>query len=170
MHLWNVGKRLPDYTAQHPRRHSSSYVRYLCIKHKKLLIQQSLTVPKDCTSEVSKEMSFTYYRWLSLYAGGYVPANRRVHRKRVKRETYKMPVDFLSNTQWEALICSPRRQNGWASQWNCARNSVGLRGSFYRARGYDIDAHNTEIKLGICENADSERAYNDSHLYCTCIK
>jgi hypothetical protein len=25
-HLWNVGKLLPDYTAQHPRRHSFSYL------------------------------------------------------------------------------------------------------------------------------------------------
>jgi hypothetical protein len=23
-HLWNVGKLLPDYTAQHPRRHTRS--------------------------------------------------------------------------------------------------------------------------------------------------
>jgi hypothetical protein len=33
-----------------------------------------------------------------------------------------IPVDFMSGTPWEALICSPRIQNGEASQWNCARN------------------------------------------------
>jgi hypothetical protein len=46
-----------------------------------------------------------------------------------------MPVYFLSDTAWEALICSPRSQNGGASQWNCARNSVGMRDSFYLDRG-----------------------------------
>jgi hypothetical protein len=40
-----------------------------------------------------------------------------------------MSVDFPSDTPWQALICSPRSQNGGASQWNCARNSVGLRAS-----------------------------------------
>jgi hypothetical protein len=70
-----------------------------------------------------------------------------------------MPVYFLCDTPWEALICSPRSQNGGASQWNCARNSVGLRGSFYRGRGWDIDTpHDTEIKPRICENAEIESA------------
>jgi hypothetical protein len=41
-----------------------------------------------------------------------------------------MPIDFLSDTPWEILIESPRSQKGGASQWNCARNSVGLRGNF----------------------------------------
>jgi hypothetical protein len=76
-----------------------------------------------------------------------------------------MPVYFLSATPWEALICSPRSQNGGASQWNCARNSVSLCGSFYRDHGYDTDAHDTEIKPRICGNGDSESAYNESHLY-----
>jgi hypothetical protein len=72
-----------------------------------------------------------------------------------------MPVDFLSGTQWEALSCSPRIQNGGARQWNCARNSVDLRVSFYHGRGLDIDAaHDTEIKPRIWENADSESDYN----------
>jgi hypothetical protein len=31
--------------------------------------------------------------------GGCVPVNRRVYRKRVKRETHNMPIDFLSDTQ-----------------------------------------------------------------------
>jgi hypothetical protein len=48
--------------------------------------------------------------------GGCVTANRLVYRKRVKRETYNMPVDFLSYTPCEALICSPCSQNGGASQ------------------------------------------------------
>jgi hypothetical protein len=92
--------------------------------------------------------------------GGCFPVNRRVYRKRVKRETYNTLVDFLSDPPWEALICSPRSQNGGASQWNCARNSVGLRGSFYRDRGYDTDApRDTEIKRRISENADSESAF-----------
>jgi hypothetical protein len=69
-----------------------------------------------------------------------------------------MPVDFLSDTPWEALICSPRSQNGGESQWNCARNSVGLCGGFCRGRGRDTDA--PHIKPRICENAD-----NDSHLF-----
>jgi hypothetical protein len=77
-----------------------------------------------------------------------------------------MPVDFLSDTPWEALICSPRSWNGGASQWNCARNSVGLRGSFYHGRGQDIDARDTEIKHRICENADSESAYKKSPVFC----
>jgi hypothetical protein len=67
----------------------------------------------------------------SRHTGGV--ANRRVYRKRVKRETYNMPVYFLSDTPWEALIC--KSENGVASQWNRARNSVSLRGSFYRGRG-----------------------------------
>jgi hypothetical protein len=43
-----------------------------------------------------------------------------------------MLADFLSDTPWKAMTFS---QNGGASQWNFARNSVGLRGSFYRGRG-----------------------------------
>jgi hypothetical protein len=63
-----------------------------------------------------------------------------------------MPMDFLSDAPWEDLICSPRSQNGGASQWNCARNSVGLRGSFYLGRGLHIDArHDTEIKPRIAK-------------------
>jgi hypothetical protein len=43
--------------------------------------------------------------------------------------------------------------------------SVGLRGSFCRERGSDIDfPHDTEMKSPICENADEEDAYNGSHL------
>jgi hypothetical protein len=49
-------------------------------------------------------------------------------------------VYFPSDTRLEALICSPWSQNGGASKWNCARNSVGLRGSFYCGRGYYNDA------------------------------
>jgi hypothetical protein len=46
-----------------------------------------------------------------------------------------------------------------ASQWACG-------GSFYRGRGWDIDApHYIEIKPWICENADSESGYNKSHMY-----
>jgi hypothetical protein len=70
-----------------------------------------------------------------------------------------MPVDFLSDIPWQALICSPWSQNGGASQWNCARSSAGLHGSFYYDRGWDTDAHYTEIKPRICESA-----YNESHL------
>jgi hypothetical protein len=81
-----------------------------------------------------------------------------------------MPVDFLSGTPWEALICSPRSQNGGASQWNYARNSVGLRGSFYPGRVYDIDApHDTQINRRIWEKADSESVYNKSHEYPFCV-
>jgi hypothetical protein len=29
-HLWNVGKLLPDYTAQHPRRQLSSFLQNVC--------------------------------------------------------------------------------------------------------------------------------------------
>jgi hypothetical protein len=77
-----------------------------------------------------------------------------------------MPVDFLSDAPWEALICSPRSQNGGASQWNCARNSVDLRCSFYRGRGQDVDApHDTETEPRKCEYADSDSVYDDSHLY-----
>jgi hypothetical protein len=72
-----------------------------------------------------------------------------------------MPLYFLSDTPWEALICSPRSANGGRSQWNCARNSVDLRGSFYRGRGQDIYApHDTEMKQRICENAFSELQIN----------
>jgi predicted metal-binding protein len=78
----------------------------------------------------------TFIKQVTLVmCGGCVPVNRRVYRKRVKQEAYNMPVYFLSDAPWEALICSPRCQYGGASQWNCARNSVGLRGSFYRGRG-----------------------------------
>jgi hypothetical protein len=74
-------------------------------------------------------------------------------------------VYFLSDTSWQALICSPRSQSGGASQWNCARKSVGMRGSLYRDRRYYIDAtYDTEIKERICQNADNESAYNESHL------
>jgi hypothetical protein len=70
-----------------------------------------------------------------------------------------MPVYFLSDAPWEALICSPPSGNGGASQWNYARNSAGLRGGFYYNRGQKIDVpHDTEIKPRICENA-----YNESH-------
>jgi hypothetical protein len=48
---------------------------------------------------------------------------------------YNIPVKFLSDAPLETLICSPWSENGEASQWNCARNSVGLQGSFYRGRG-----------------------------------
>jgi hypothetical protein len=64
-----------------------------------------------------------------------------------------MPVDFLSDTLREVLICSPLSQNDGARQWNCARNSLGLRGSFYYSSGLDIEAHDTEIKQRICESA-----------------
>jgi hypothetical protein len=52
-----------------------------------------------------------------------------------KGETYNMPVDFLSDKPWEVLICRPGSQNGGASTWNCARNSVALHDSFYRGPG-----------------------------------
>jgi hypothetical protein len=77
-----------------------------------------------------------------------------------------MPVDYLSGTLWKALIYSLRSQNGGASQRDCARNSVVLRGTIFRGREQDIDTpHHTEVKSRICENVDSERAYNESHLY-----
>jgi hypothetical protein len=61
-------------------------------------------------------------------------------------------MDFLSDTPWKALICSPWIQNGDASHWNCARNSVGLLDSFYRGRGQDTDApHETEVKPRIAK-------------------
>jgi hypothetical protein len=45
-----------------------------------------------------------------------------------------MLVGFLTDTPWQALIYSPRNQNDEACQWNCARNSVDLGGSFYNGR------------------------------------
>jgi hypothetical protein len=57
-----------------------------------------------------------------------------------------MPVDFLSDTQWEVLIYSPQSQNGGVSQGNCMHNSVGLHDSFYHGHIYDIgDPHDTEM-------------------------
>jgi hypothetical protein len=46
------------------------------------------------------------------------------------------------------------------------RNSASLHGSFYRGRGYDIDAsHDNEIKPRIFQKANRKRAYNESHLH-----
>jgi hypothetical protein len=58
------------------------------------------------------------YRWLITHACC-VPANHRENLKRVKRETYNMPMDFLSDAPWKAIICSPLGQNGGASQRKC---------------------------------------------------
>jgi hypothetical protein len=96
----------------------------------------------------------------SRYTRCYVPTNRRVFRKRVEWETFNMPVYFLSDTPWEVLICSPRSQNGGASQWNCARNWMGLRGSFLPLP-----------RIGYCcsswywnKTADIESVCNESYL------
>jgi hypothetical protein len=43
-----------------------------------------------------------------------------------------MPIDYQSDTPWEALICSPQSQNGGVSQWTYVCNSVGLCSIFYR--------------------------------------
>jgi hypothetical protein len=44
--------------------------------------------------------------------GGRVPANLHIYRKHITRGTYNMPLDFVIDTPWEALICSNRSQNG----------------------------------------------------------
>jgi hypothetical protein len=74
------------------------------------------------------------YRWLSLCAEvAFLWIAACI--ENAWNEKHNMLVDFMSDTPWEAFICSHRNQNGGASQWNCARNSVGLRGSFYRRCG-----------------------------------
>jgi hypothetical protein len=76
-----------------------------------------------------------------------------------------MSMDFLSDTPWQAFTCSHQSQNGEASQWNCACNSVGLHDSFYYSHRYDTDApHDTEIQPWICKNTNSESVYNKSQL------
>jgi hypothetical protein len=46
-----------------------------------------------------------------------------------------MPVYFLSDALWEALVSSPEGQNGGAAEPDCAQNSVGMRCSFYHGCG-----------------------------------
>jgi hypothetical protein len=65
---------------------------------------------------------------------------RQIHRPRHRRKNIKMDL--------KEITC----------------NSTVLCGSFYRGRGYDIDAHDTEINLEICDKADSESAYIERHL------
>jgi hypothetical protein len=39
--------------------------------------------------------------------------------------------------------------------------------AFKTCRGEETDApHNTETKPRLCENTESENAYNDCHMYC----
>jgi hypothetical protein len=45
------------------------------------------------------------------------------------------------------------RHNDGSSEDKCARNSLYMRGSFYRGRGYDTNVpHGIEIKRPICES------------------
>jgi hypothetical protein len=62
--------------------------------------------------------------------GGCILANCRLYWKHVKWKTYNMPMDFLSDTPWEALIVvSGVKMVGQVSE--TVHNSVGLHGSFY---------------------------------------
>jgi hypothetical protein len=104
----------------------------------------------------------------NMYVTHYTLWQLSCESKHVKLEKCNMPpMDFLIDTPWEACICSYRRQNGGEgpSHWNCARNSLALRGRFYRdCGGEDIDAaHCTEIKPRIFENTNGEIARKDSH-------
>jgi hypothetical protein len=51
-------------------------------------------------------------------------------------------------------------QNGGTSLGKCARNSLGMSGSFYCDQRYntDVTRHNTDIRPWILENMDKEIA------------
>jgi hypothetical protein len=51
-------------------------------------------------------------------------------------------------------------ENGGTSQGNYAHNSLGM-----AAFTVIVASHDTEIKLWICKNTDSENVYNRNHLY-----
>lgn len=41
----------------------------------------------------------------SHYMWGFFPVNHCIYKKCIKQEMYNMPMDFLSDTLWPALIC-----------------------------------------------------------------
>jgi hypothetical protein len=57
----------------------------------------------------------------------------------------------------EIALTRRRGQSGEVSQRNCARNSVGMRGSFYRGRGLDSDV-NHDIQNPGNEEKQSSKA------------
>jgi hypothetical protein len=66
-HLWNVGKLLPDYTAQHPRRQPSSYS---LPWEPQILLSHLHTSRREClkSHHISKNVSDRYYSgWCSKY-------------------------------------------------------------------------------------------------------
>jgi hypothetical protein len=69
-----------------------------------------------------------------------------------------VPLDFLTLLPWQGSICSLRSQNGEERQWNCARNSLGLRSSFTVAADWILILL-VILKSWICENADNESTY-----------
>jgi hypothetical protein len=73
-----------------------------------------------------------------------------------------MPVNFLSDTQWEVFSCSPWSPNS-GERTELRAQLSDLRGSFYRGRG-QAAPYDTKIQLQICEKADSEKAYNESSV------
>jgi hypothetical protein len=48
-------------------------------------------------SEPPAGVMVSSYTVTVVLRGGCIPAHRRAHRKRVKRETYNKPMDFLSD-------------------------------------------------------------------------
>jgi hypothetical protein len=89
--------------------------------------------------------------------GSYLNKNYRVYRKRVKPETR------WTNTEQNKGV---EERNGGASQDMCARNSLGMPGSFCRDLGHSIGSpHDIKIIPRICENADNQSTCYELLVY-----